>query len=213
MATTGGEGFCCQRDGVVAAAWPRAPFAPSARSMSTACGGIRATRARRGEAAPPRRPSRTETGKSDQFEGPGRRRPSPILKFGCDHRNGCSAAARGRTSLGVTQPISSPALLGSGDRSVQLRMHDYALLSSGFIAGADKHRRRGTAVDCNMRDARWNEDVIARMRRLAVLQSITGPQLHLLAAQKVERRLVPLMHVRLRALTGCKAHHSEPQRT
>src|SRR5262249_16689534 len=70
-----------------------------------------------------------------------------------------------------------------------------------------------TAVDCDMRDARRNKHVVTRMSLVAVLQAITRPQLHLLATQKVERCLVPFVDVRLCALTGWKAHHSEPQHT
>ena len=89
--------------------------------------------------------------------------------------------------------------------------HDDAFLSGGLITGSHKHRRNRATVDRHVRHAGWDEHVVAGMRFLAMLQSITGPQLDFLTIQKVERRLMFFMDVSLRALSGRKRHQPESQ--
>src|SRR5687767_8647869 len=104
-----------------------------------------------------------------------------------------------------------PRSLSSRNCAVQLGMHNDALLSGGLIAGAHNHCWNRATVHCDVRHAGWDGHIIAGMRLLAVLQSITGPQLELLAAQKVERSLMLFVDVRLCALSGWKRDHPEPK--
>src|SRR5262245_13049729 len=116
-----------------------------------------------------------------------------------------------RWRVGSSRASSMSWRLSSRNRTVQLGMHNDALLSGGLIAGAHDHRWNRATVDRDVRYAGWDEDVVTGMRLLAVLQPITGPQLELLATQKVERSLMLFVDVRLRALPGWKRDHPEPQ--
>src|SRR6267143_2130652 len=99
-----------------------------------------------------------------------------------------------------------------GHVRVKMREHDHALLSGRLVPNADKHcRDRLTPVDRDMGYVRRDEQVIADLDDLAVLKSIAGPQLHLVAAQKVERRLVPLVNMRLCTLAGRQGHDAKKQ--
>lgn len=58
---------------------------------------------------------------------------------------------------------------------VQLGMHDYALLGGRLVSCADKNSGCRAAIDRDMGHASRDEEVVAWMRLLAMLESVTCP--------------------------------------
>src|SRR5262249_30684529 len=94
--------------------------------------------------------------------------------------------------------LAAPAVGEVCDHTVQLWTHDHPPLRGCLFAGADKHRRSRPEVYRHVGNVCWNEQVIAWLRLLAVLEPVAGPQLYLIAAEEVERAFVPLVNMRLR---------------
>src|SRR5262245_13080375 len=89
----------------------------------------------------------------------------------------------------------------SGHGTVQLGVHDQVFLRSRLVAGADENCGLSPAVHCHVGNVRRNEQIVARVRLLAMLQSSAGPQFYLVAAEEVKGALVLRVDMRLRTLT------------
>ena len=93
---------------------------------------------------------------------------------------------------------------------VHLGVQHHALLGSRLVARPDEDSRRRAAIYRDMQHVSRDVDEVARPNGFAMLKLISGPKLQHVAAHHVERGLVVLVHMRLRAATRWQRHQAEP---
>jgi len=72
----------------------------------------------------------------------------------------------------------------SGNFGVERGVHHHALLRTRFVPAADEDGGLAAPIHRNVRDVRGNEQVVASVRDLAMLELIAGPKLYIVPAQQ-----------------------------